>query len=110
DASASPTLATFSPAGVWFATALVLVVVRIFATRFHPTTKGERAQSQIDRVIARLVAFALAWMSGAVLWILASIIFAAEMTRYVAAVGGGSSALFAWLRRLTSLKPSSGKL
>jgi len=101
-----------SPAICWIAAMLVLIFVRVVASRFIVDPRKGFFRYAIDRVIARLLGLACFW-TVMVLFVFAAFIL---WTRnpvvvgwWTALVGGGSGSVFSYIQKILSRQPSRAK-
>jgi hypothetical protein len=98
------------PASVWLTLAGLLIMVRFTFSRTVGPAKSWVWRAPLDRVVARLLAMAVAWAVGilvfGLVWYLQN-----DVLRATAAgiLGVGSGGAFAWFRKLTAREPTKAK-
>ena len=98
------------PTGVWLTMGAVLILIRFVCSRAFQPAGSWFLRSPLDRVVARLLALAVAWLAGilvfGIVWYLQNEPFKA----WIAGVlGVGSGGAFAWFRKLAGRTPNKPK-
>ena len=108
-------LALLLPSVAWTVAILVLVAVRVVASRWIRDWVRRCHKGALDRTLSRVILCAAAWAIVGAIW-LAGQVIAQEGLPWVVSLGAGSGAgggLFAWARKFLGRqpnKPSGGKL
>jgi predicted acylesterase/phospholipase RssA len=100
----------FHPASVWLTLAAILIIIRFLFARAVQPAGSWCLRAPLDRIVARLLAMAVAWALGILVFGLVWYLQNDGLKATVAGIlGVGSGGAFAWFRKLTARGPTKAK-